>query len=82
MLIVCLGLSIISALMWNLWTARFWLAFIGATLTATFLTWLFTMSHFGWMDETFLKNLAMTLGLTAIPAMLVSGARKYIRPKR
>ncbi len=81
MLVVCLGLSILSALIWNYWTARSWLAFVGATLTATFLTWLLLMTHFGWMDEVFLKNLAITLGLTAIPALLITGARKFVRLK-
>lgn len=81
MQVICLVLSILSALIWNFWTARFWLAFVGATLTATFVTWLLTMTHFGWMDEVFLKNLAMTLGITAIPAALVSGVRKFARLK-
>ena len=81
MLVICLGASVLSALVWNLWTRRFWVASIGATLTATLLTWLLIMSHFGFMDEVFLKNLAMTLELSAIPAFLISGARKVVRLK-
>ena len=79
MLVICLGASVLSALIWNLWTRSFWAASIGATLTASLLTWLLTMSHFGFMDEVFLKDLGLTLGLSAIPALLISGVRRVVR---
>ena len=56
--------AIVVAIIWHFLLEKLWPATIGSTITATIASWSMLTSHFGWLDETFYKNIAMTLAIS------------------
>ena len=64
-------IALIVAIMWHALLTRVVWATMGAMLTSTFFIWVFTQSHFGWMNKIFLENLLLTVTVALISALLV-----------
>jgi hypothetical protein len=76
MIILAIALAALSALFWHVMVRRFWIATVLGTITAVLLELVIAGSHFGWMDETFFRNLA---GLTALTATVSIAAGFALR---
>jgi hypothetical protein len=74
-MVVFLPLFVAIAWMCHAQRWNFFAASVASTLLGTIAAWVLASSHFGWMDETFFRNLAFTSGL----AFLVSIATGVVR---
>jgi uncharacterized membrane-anchored protein YitT (DUF2179 family) len=63
--------AIVVAFCWHFLLEKMWPATIGSTITSTLLIWALTSSHFGWLDETFYKNMAMTLAVSFVASFII-----------
>lgn len=75
-------LCIFISLVWHLLLPRFWYACLGATLSSTLIVWVLTISHFGWMDSTFFRNLALTVTVALTSSIVVGLVVSKIRRNR
>jgi hypothetical protein len=82
MAVVAILMSLLVAVAWYRVVPWYAPAFVGSVVTSVFLIWLVTMSHFGWTDETFCRNLVTSLALAAVPALLVGIYFQWRRTKR
>jgi hypothetical protein len=65
------------ASLWHFLLLKPGIATLGATITATIFAWLFTATHFGWMDRTFFKGL-LTVGSITFVVSAVFGVAFYL----
>ena len=63
--------ALVVAIFWHGVLPKFVWATVWSTISATLLVWLMTSSHFGWLDETFFKNLALTLTISLTASLIV-----------
>lgn len=63
--------AIIVAIIWHFLLEKMWLATIGSTITATIASWSMLTSHFGWLDETFYKNISMTIAVSFTASFII-----------
>jgi len=73
--------AIVIATFWHFLLQRMWLAVIGSTITSTFITWALLASHFGWLDETFYKNMAITISASLVISILIGAVASALRNK-
>jgi len=59
MILIVVGIAFFSALGWYSLVKRFWLAGLGSTLTSMCLAWGIGVSHMGYFDATFFKNMSI-----------------------
>lgn len=71
--------AIVIAVFWHFLLEKMWLAIVGSTITATFVSWALLSSHFGWLDETFYKNMAMTLAISFAASFIIGAIFTLIR---
>lgn len=75
-------IAIISAITWHILNKQLWVATIGSTVTATMVSWVLLSSHFGWFDQTFYKNMALTITASLVISVIVGLLGKFIVIKK
>jgi hypothetical protein len=59
-----------------------WPAVLGSTITSTFISWALLSSHFGWLDEIFYKNMAITISASLVISILIGAVASAMRNKK
>lgn len=72
-------IAIISAVVWHFFLHRFWVSCVLSTLTSTLVTWSLFVYHFGTFDDYWVKNMALTLVVSFLSAIVIGSIFLYVR---
>jgi hypothetical protein len=75
-------ITVIVSVIWHILLHRFWLAVARSAFTSVLLYWMVSMSHFGWLDQTFFENVAWSLLLSSVVSVAIGNLVRKLEKNR
>ena len=82
MVLIAVIIAAIVSVACHLMLRSFWGAVAGSAVISVVLFWALSMSHFGWLDQTFFENVAWSLLLSAGVSLVVGKVVRKLEKKR